>query len=420
MTGTKTRIKTGNETNEPEVANDRLPSLGLKERLKLLRGTLKMEYFRDVTRPMLYKLCNDDPEAVHDLVLKTMHEQRHLSKLLAPFFVPPKNLAIKVNGVDVIPFGTAAGLDKNGDALAVLGEIFGFQESGTIVLHPREGNKKPRVAVDEMNFGLYNAQGFPSKGLEYFLNNISEYRKDGGRGVVYASVCGLPVSEKSAIQTAMDEMEILVTKLNPYVEGFVWNPFSPNTAALMKLRHPLIFYETSQLMAQLAPDKLRLVKMGPYEPDETFAAMKLIGKFLDGGGHGAVGPNTKKFLKDQLPEHIGGTWGYPSAGKSGESLRGYRMRFVMDTRVTFPDSTIIANGGISTPDDAYSTFRAGATMVGNYTPNTFLGPSLAAWLMRDVSMELWSNGYDNLKQLQMIVKDMAKRGISPRYERIIY
>ncbi len=411
--------------NKPgsKVIEERLPSLGLKDKTKLLRGALNIEYFKDITRPMLYRICSkegDPAEAVHDLILQTMHEQRHFSKLLSPFFAPPKNLTISVNGIDVIPFGTAAGLDKNGDALAVLGQIFGFQESGTVVLYPRKGNKKPRVAVDEMNFGLYNAQGFPSKGLEYFIDNISEYRRNGGNGIVYASVCGLPLSEKNAVPTAMEEMETLVTKLRPFVDGFVWNPFSPNTAALTKLRHPVIFYKTAQLMTQLAPNKLRLVKMGPYEPEETYNALNLIGKFLDGGGHGIVTTNTKTFPKDRLPEHVREDWGYSSAGRSGEFLREYRMRSIRDTRRAFPDAVIIGTGGISTPHDAYSTFKAGATMIEGYTSYTFLGPCLVTWLMRGISEDLELDGFDNLKQLQMVVKDLAKRNISPRHDLLIY
>jgi hypothetical protein len=242
------------QTNGSQVMLDggnKLPRLGLKESMVLLRGALDTTYFNKTARPMLYEKCGNNPysaEMVHELVLETMHRNRNMAGFLSPFFMHKSSLIINVNGVEVVPFGTAAGMDKNGEALAVLGAIFGFQETGTVVLHPREGNKKPRVAVDNANLDIYNAQGFPSEGIYHFLKNVDDYRMGGGKAVLYVSICGLPLSREDAVETANGEMGVLIARIGAYANGLVWNPFSPNTDALKLLRTPEVFYDTAQLM----------------------------------------------------------------------------------------------------------------------------------------------------------------------------
>ncbi len=380
--------------------------LNLFQKVKMLRGLPNTDYFSHTVRPLLYSLCRNDPEAVHELTLELMKSHGTLIQKIVPIFVkPPENLKIKVNGVELIPFGTSAGLDKNGEAFAALEPFFGFQESGTVILKPREGNKRPRVAVLNQHSDILNAQGFPSKGLDYFINNLYSYRKAGGKGVIYVSICGLPLDEKDAIKQATEEMKVLMGTLSNDVQGFVWNPFSPNTAALAVLRNPDVFFQESSLMKAMAPDKLRLVKIGPYEPDEKEKVLKLVAAFMEGGGHGVVTTNTKMIPKERLPERIKDDWGYPSAGRSGTFLKSYRMRSVSDLRSAFPDAVIIATGGISDHNDAYNTFIGGATMVAGYTPYTFRGVGLVQEMMKGVSSGINHAGWGNLSNLQKRVRE---------------
>ncbi len=136
------------------------------------------DFFRQFTRPALYVLYGD-PERIHEEAIRAMNE--YASSISRPDY-PSLNISIK--GVPIFPFGTAAGFDKNADALYPLSRIFGFQETGTIVVNPREGNPRPRVAVDNANEDLFNAQGFPSKGLDYAEENLIKYRGIGGIGVI--------------------------------------------------------------------------------------------------------------------------------------------------------------------------------------------------------------------------------------------
>ncbi|MDE1768656.1 MAG: hypothetical protein KGH62_04785, partial [Candidatus Micrarchaeota archaeon] len=321
-------------------------------------------------------------------------------------FKPPKQLIIKINGEHVLPLGTAAGMDKNGKALEAFGNLFGFQEPGTVVIEPRLGNPRVRVTTLKDSIDLFNAPGFPSKGLDYFLKNISEYRRKGGRAIIYVSICGLP-SEGRATANAMKEMEVLITTLRTYVDGFVWNPFSPNTKALEKLRTAATFYETGRLMDELAPGKLKMVKIGPY--DETPAELKktliLINAFFEGGGQGVVTTNTYPFSKEMLPESIREKWGYPTAGRSGTFLTDYMLRSINDIRNAFRDSVLIfGTGGISDGITAYKAFKAGANALEGYTPYVSYGPGLVRNIMDGLQTEMDRDGIKNLAHLQKLAR----------------
>ncbi len=376
--------------------------LGISEKIMMLRGIFNPAQFKTSVRPMIYKKADNDPERVNELVLEMMRHNGLEMSMLSVLFRAPEQLRIEVNGQGIIPFGTAAGLDKNGDALGPFSDFFGFLEPGTVVVNPREGNPRPRVYADDPNLDLYNEQGFQNKGLEYFKNNLVSYKKQKGKAPVYVNICGMPMSEQNAVGVAMDEMKQLLSALEPYADGFVWNCASPNTEALKLLRDPQIFSDTAKLMKDCAPNKLRLVKMWPYEPEEKDSSLKFVASFIDGGGHGVITTNTKMFPKEQIPAP---NWGYKSAGRSGAFLRQYRLRSVKDMRKAFPEAIIVATGGIYDGNDAYDTFAAGANMLEGYTPYTYYGLGLLRQIEKGVVKRLESDGYDTLAHLQSDVKE---------------
>ncbi len=359
-------------------------------------------FFKHVVRPELYRRNHGDAEAVHEYTLRLLNDPNALTVIRSNrrLFKTPEGLQIDFGGRRMSPFGTAAGMDKNGDALEAFSYVFGFQEMGTVVVNKRDGNDKPRVAVDPKNEDLYNAQGFPCEGLNYTKSNLMNFRARRGSPVVYASICGLPLSAENAIDVAMKEMELLLKELDPYFHGFVWNPFSPNTNALKLLRTPKVFRDNSELMRKYAASKLRLVKMGPYEDDEKERKehLDLVNAFLEGGGHGVVDVNTKSFPRDQLPFK---EWGYASAGRSGRSQKPYMLRAVRDTRKAFPSAVIVATSGISSGEDAYDAFDAGATLLEGYTPYTYHGLGLKPRMERELLRKMKKIGYRSLEEIQV-------------------
>jgi len=336
------------------------------ERLGFTFALKHPTFFRHVARRFAYR-NRSDPEDVHAYALDLLKKHESAIEQHAAFF--DNGLRVEIKGKPVKPIGTAAGMDKNAESLAPLSHVFGFQEVGTIVKEPRQGNPQPRIAVDNQNEDMFNAQGFPSKGLDYALDNIVRYRERGD-AIIYASVCGLP-NESDPVESAKRELGELCYHLAPHVDGFVWNPFSPNTASLTELRTPESFDAHAHLLRAMGKDKLILVKMGPIMDDGTHW-LELLDAFMQGGGDGASMVNTYMVDKTQVPST---NWGYPSAGKSGRYLREHRMRALKTARSAFPQGIFFGTGGIYEKQDVHDTLNH-ADAIQGYTPYTFYGLGL--------------------------------------------
>jgi dihydroorotate dehydrogenase len=352
-------------------------------------------FFRRVVRPLIYQRCGGDAERVHEFAVKMLEQnQNALEDVSAKFDFP--DLHLQVAGNRRMPFGTAAGFDKDGEVLYPLSLIFGFEEPGTLVLHRREGNKKPRIAADAGERELYNAQGFPSLGAEHFATNAKRYRERGGKAPLLASICGIPPSPDK-MDVAYAEMESIVDLVGSYVDGFVWNPFSPNTAALGLLRTPECFRQTAELLRRKAGQKLKLVKMGPYDDIEEKRSdwKELMKSWMEGGGDGVVATNAYMVPRSQVPSS---RWGYDWAGRSGRFLHSYRDRAVMEARKEFPSAVVIATGGIDSGEEAWRAFAAGADLLEGYTPYTFESFGLLIKMSRELGALLKSKGYSSLEE----------------------
>ncbi|MFH1325143.1 MAG: hypothetical protein ABIH49_00030 [archaeon] len=361
--------------------------------------------FRNVVRPVAYRRAGGNPERVHDMALEMLNKYFDVVKEVASQFDFP-DLHVDVCGRDVMPFAPAEGLDKNGIALNSLSNLFGFLPWGTVVYDERKGNPEPRVYMDDKNQTGYNAQGFPSRGLDFAEERARVYWEKGGRKPLISSVCGLPEKEGIPnLDNSYEELSAIVTRLNPYSEGFVWNPFSPNTDALKLLRTKEVFRESAELARRIIDkDKLLLVKMGPCNNnyDEIQEWLSLLGGFLDGGGNGIVAVNTYKVPKEQVPSK---NWGYLSAGASGRVLQNYRQNAINDIRETFGEKPIvIAEGGIDSAEEAWMALEDGANLLAGYTPYIFNGFGLIPKMAKGIIKELNKRGYKTLKEFQ---KDMG-------------
>lgn len=410
------------------------------ERIGLALSLRSPWFFRHVVRQELYSLCRDlrtgitDPEDVHRLSIEMLDKYSGVVRANQDCFDFPE-LAVSIKGRKMQPIGTAAGIDKNGDALEAFSYIFDFLTLGTELVNGRTGNNKPRVSVDDENENVYNAQGFPSEGKDYARGKVAKYRSSGApQKPVILSYTGLPhvvmetgrasfvpsknrviIAEtptvirfkefaeipsgeiEKALENAYGDAEVLLRELNPYVDGFEYNPFSPNTETLKFLRKPEIFESYARFVSPYANGRLTLIKMGPYKPEDRNKWLDLVDGWRSGGGDGITVVNTDMVPKEQVPSK---EWGYPSAGKSGRHLKEYRLRAVSNARETFPGLIIFATGGIFDAADAYDTFRRGANAIEGYTPFTYYGLGLKRKLATGILKNLNRDGFKTLQELQ--------------------
>ncbi|HLD77994.1 MAG TPA: hypothetical protein VJB16_03100, partial [archaeon] len=273
-------------------------------------------YYERVCRPLLYRLAAGSPERAHKLAVWALNRAQETVAAAGERLDAPE-LRVRLFGKEVVPLGTAAGFDKDAEALWPFGELFGFQVIGTVPEQRRRGNREPRVYMDAQARTGYNAQGFPSKGRRHAVRQVSEYREAGGNAVLVASICGLPEGP-GELAAARKELAGIATAFAPYVDAFEWNPASPNTEALAKLRTPEEFRIAAGIIAEHAPGKPQLVKVGPYQRPLEGWWLGLIDAYLRGGGGGAVAVNTQAVPRSRIPAD---SWGYkPGGGQSGRPL----------------------------------------------------------------------------------------------------
>jgi dihydroorotate dehydrogenase len=371
------------------------------ERLLLNKTFFDVDIYKKFIQPTAFRLCGNDAEKVHSLALYTLNILTPLLEASTSEFDRPI-LKTKLFGKEIMPFGTAAGLDKDGEALYTLSQMFGFLEPGTLTLLPRTGNPKPRIYADSQERIIYNSMGFPNRGLEHFLANLEQYRESGGESPVIASISAV-VPDKRYLNIAYGELEKMVTALNPLVEGYVWNPYSPNTKTLALLRTPRIFGDTSRLLRSVAGEqKALLVKMGPFEKDTEPDWLNLVEAYISNGGDGIVAVNTYPVPREKIPAK---SWGYSQGGISGRYLKPYRQKAVSLARREFPSAVIIATGGIDSAEEAWDAFSAGADAIEGYTPYVFSGFGLLTNVLTGLEMRLAKTGYHNLSELCKAVQD---------------
>lgn len=380
-------------------------------------------FFQVVVRPELYRQAGNNPGKVHNeaLEMAQLYREVFAANPIASDF---PELKTNVGGIEMVPFGTAAGIDKNAEALEPFSNAFGFLTIGTVLPLLREGNEEPNIAV--ANGDVYNAQSFPSRGSYQVMKNLKRYRKsDAPQKPVVASICALPYLRRESglnsfapnrnrvitsrttaaleyrefkdiennleksLENAYDDTCMLVRVLSPLVDIFEWNIFSPNTATLPLMRKPDVVAEYAKVVA--GSGKQSLMKVGPYTDQEYDPNMTLYEAWMK-HAHGFTGVNTLRIADPPIPN-----WKHGAAGKSGTPLQPYRDRFITDARKAFPSAIIFAAGGIDSGSEAYMCFELGADAVTGYTPYTKKGIGLLRKEMKYVSRQLHKDGYSGLQ-----------------------
>lgn len=328
---------------------------------------LTREAYR-VLRGGMFRYGGGDPEAVHDLMIRTLSR------------VPPRRRGRVADGVQVagVDFpnrvGLAAGLDKDGRAAAAWGRFgFGFVELGTVTAQAQPGNPSPRLFRLSASGAIINRMGFNNRGaaaMAAHLGSLGVRRGNSALGIPVGISIGktktVPVEQ--ALQDYLASMELLA----PHADYLAVNVSSPNTPGLRALQGAS---EISALVGSLvthAPRDLPVfVKLAPDLAEEDVAPT--LGAIEDAGAAGIIATNTT-LARDGLAagdQHLAAEAG----GLSGAPLTQRAVRFV-DNVARLTSLPVMGVGGIMTPRDARSMFDAGAVLVQLYTGFIYEGPAL--------------------------------------------
>jgi dihydroorotate dehydrogenase len=344
--------------------------------------------YRQLVRPVLYRLGKGDAEVAHE---QTLHGLRRLGRvpgavaaLARTYGALPAGSARTVFGVRFpSPVGLAAGMDKNGIALPAWRALgFGFVEVGTVTAHPQPGNPRPRLFRLVEHEAVINRMGFNNLGSEALAARLAAYGPLG-----YPLGISIGKSKVTPLEDAVADYVTSLRRLYRYGDYFAVNVSSPNTPGLRALQDAghlrelltALHAEAASMSVSGLAGKPILVKIAP---DLTSAAIdELLQVCTDVGIAGIIATNTtigRPGVSDHpLAAEAGGLSGRPLTETAAKTVAHIHA----ETGGALP---IIGVGGILEPADAARLFDAGASLVQVYTGLIYSGPGLIRRINRSL------------------------------------
>lgn len=329
--------------------------------------------YKHIIRPLLF-LCN--PEKIHGFtmgVLRLLQKIRIFNPLIRALYQKKdKKFEREVFGIKFPnPIGLAAGLDKDGEAIDMLGFLgFGFVEVGTVTPLPQPGNPKPRLFRLKRNKGLINRMGFNNDGVEALVKKLKQkYSKI----IVGGNIGKNKITpNENAVSDYIKDLQAL----HDYVDYIAINISSPNTPNLRELQNkePL-----KQLLSALKAEDKKFATSKPIllkiAPDLTNEQLDDIVEIVrETGIDGIIATNTTiardgiDYTKEEIEAFgNGGMSGQPVKKRSTEVIHYLHEK-------TNGEIPIVGVGGISDADDVREKLEAGASLVELFTSFIYNGP----------------------------------------------
>ncbi len=290
------------------------------------------------------------------------------------------------------PIGLAAGFDKNAEVYdAMLGQGFGFVETGTVTPLAQAGNDKPRIFRLTEDNAVINRLGFNNKGLLYYAAQLKKRTKNDG-------IIGANIGANKLSDDPINDYVIGLKTLLGLADYFTINISSPNTPGLRALqgrealdelltklksvRDQASFISPPALILKIAPD---------LNQNECEDIAEIILKHkIDG----LIVSNTTISRPD-----LCSSFQQQSGGLSGEPLYQLSTQILSTMyKMTKGQIPIIGVGGVSTGLQAYGKIKAGASLVQLYSALIYHGPSLAVKIAQELDDLLKADCYDNISQ----------------------
>jgi dihydroorotate dehydrogenase (NAD+) catalytic subunit len=291
------------------------------------------------------------------------------------------------------PIMPASGTFADGLAQVIDFNRLGAFVTKTITAEKRSGNPVPRVA--EVSNGMLNAIGIPSKGVDYFIDNVVPFYQD------YTPPFIVSISAPSA-----DEFASLAAQISavPGVAGIEANISCPNIEEDGKA-FAMLASSTAQVVAKLrrATDLPLWVKLTPNTGEIAAVAKAAESE----GADAIVVANTILGMAIDIHTRkpkLGNVMG----GMSGPAIKPIVVRMVYQCHraVSIP---VIGCGGISNANDVIEYMLAGARAVQVGTA-TFLRPTTMVDILNDLDTHCRTNG---IARLDDIVGTIVDDGFEP-------
>lgn len=321
--------------------------------------------YRSLVLPVLSRI---EPERAHRATLRCLALAQSAPAGLAILrrFAAPDDARLHIRrfGLEFHhPVGAAAGMDKNGEAVAALLAIgFASVEVGTVTPRPQPGNPAPRVWRLREQAALINRLGFPNDGAAVVRRRLKDRKTPGVVGVNVSANRSTPPGK------APEDCASALSTLAGVADYAVLNVSSPNTPGLRDLQGRGALAGILKAMKSVKSGLPLLVKLSPDVTDRELD--EALSGIHDAGGAGVVVSNTT-------------TAGGRGGGLSGSPLRARATALARSIfRRCGKSLPIIGVGGVSTVADVVERMKSGASLVQLYSAFVYEGPALPGRLAR--------------------------------------
>jgi dihydroorotate dehydrogenase len=283
------------------------------------------------------------------------------------------------------PLGLAAGVDKNGEAIAgFFGLGFGAVEIGTLTPLPQPGNARPRLFRLPEDRAVVNRYGFNNDGLAAGLDQARRARRGG--------ILGINVGANKEAADRIADYATGVAAAAPIANYVTINISSPNTPGLRDLQSGAALRD---LLARAGAAKGGTPLFLKIAPDLDAGGIDDVARAaIEGGVDAIIIGNTTITRPDLSSRH-----GAEAGGLSGAPLAPLaRARLGDLRRATGGAVPLVAAGGIGDVAEAYARIRAGASLVQLYTALVYEGPGLPARLLRELDALLARDGFASVAE----------------------
>ncbi|MBY0546231.1 MAG: quinone-dependent dihydroorotate dehydrogenase [Candidatus Obscuribacterales bacterium] len=334
--------------------------------------------YENVIRPILFSF---DPEEAHN-VIHSMLTLPAAGVALASCRYKGSDLQTNFLGTKLSnPVGLAAGFDKNGSLVSVLGDLgFGFAEIGSVCARPHGGNPRPRLFRLPQDEALINRLGLNGLGAEIVGLRLASARPSLPIGLNIAKTNDATLIGDAAIEDVMQTF----TRLHSLpVAYFTINASCPNTKeGCIKETNML-----SNLFAQVRKANTRqapiLVKLSPDSTDDF--VQEIVAMAIDQKLAGFVCGNTT-IKRDGLLTSSEAVQNIGLGGLSGRPLKSLNENLCRKVfRLKQPDQVIIGVGGVGSGQDVFDYLKTGASVVQLYTAMVYRGPRAVKQICQELS-----------------------------------
>ncbi|NRB18469.1 MAG: dihydroorotate dehydrogenase [Rhodobacteraceae bacterium] len=298
------------------------------------------------------------------------------------------NLSTKIGNLTLDnPIMPASGTFSEDLAEVLDLNLLGAHVTKTITEEIRGGNPTPRVC--EVRGSMLNSIGIPSKGVDYFINNVIPFYNQYDVPLVvsisahtvddFARIC-----EKISVP-GVDAIEVNISCPNIEEDGkaFAMRP-STTRSVMTKLRSA----SDLPLWAKLSPNTGETIEVAMAAEEAGADALVVSNTLLSM----AIDIHSRK-------PKLGNLMG----GLSGPSLKPIALRMAYQCAKSV-DIPVIGCGGISTVEDIVEYLIAGAVAIQVGTA-TFINPNAMATLLAELKVFLKNQNIQNVSELVGSVRD---------------